>query len=147
MLEHRGASRLIEGLRGIDDPGVVADTAGYSPDVTFEQKVELLETVDVEERLAKALDWMRATLADLSLKDKVRRDVTEGMEKTQREFMLRQQLEAIERELGEDDDVVAEYRARLEDADVPEEVSDAVERELYTTGEDERAECGARVDP
>lgn len=130
VLEHRGASRLIEGLRGIDEPGVVADTAGYSPDVTFEQKVELLETVDVEERLGKALDWMRATLADLSLKDKVRRDVTEGMEKTQREFMLRQQLEAIKRELGEDDDVVAEYRARLEDADVPQEVSDAVEREL-----------------
>ncbi|MEZ5170707.1 MAG: endopeptidase La [Acidimicrobiia bacterium] len=130
VLEHRGASRLIEGLRGIDDPGVVADTAGYSPDVTFEQKVELLEAVDVEERLDKALGWMRDTLAELSLKDKVRRDVTEGMEKTQREFMLRQQLEAIRKELGEDDDVVAEYRARMDTADLPDDVAEAVEREL-----------------
>ncbi len=130
ILEHRGASRLVEGLRGITDPGAVADTAGYSPDLGFEQKVELLETVDLEVRLELVLGWMRDVLAELSLKDKVRRDVTEGMEQTQREFMLRQQLDAIRRELGEDDDAVGEYRKRVAEADLPDEVAEAVEREL-----------------
>jgi ATP-dependent Lon protease len=131
ILDYRGAGGLAEALRGISDPGTMADTAGYSPDLTFEQKLEVLETVDVEARLEKVLAWARDTLADLTLKERIQSDVADGMEKTQREFLLRQQMAAIRKELGEDGDgegVVAEYRAKA--ADLPESVRAAVEREL-----------------
>jgi ATP-dependent Lon protease len=134
ILESRGAAPMAEIFRGITDPGAMADIAGYSPDLTFEQKVELLETVDVEERLEKVCAWADQTLADISLRERIRHDVAEGMEKTQREFMLRQQLAAIRKELGEDDGegVVAEYRRRLGElgAAMPEAVLSTVEREV-----------------
>ncbi|HEV2758970.1 MAG TPA: endopeptidase La, partial [Acidimicrobiales bacterium] len=131
ILDHRGAGGLAEALRGISDPGTMADTAGYSPDLSFEQKLELLETVDVEARLEKVLAWARDTLADLTLKERIQSDVADGMEKTQREFLLRQQMAAIRKELGEDGDgagAIAEYRAKLDT--LPESVRTAVEREL-----------------
>jgi ATP-dependent Lon protease len=131
ILDYRGAGGLAEALRGISDPGAMADTAGYSPDLSFEQKLEVLETVDVEARLEKVLAWARDTLADLTLKERIQSDVADGMEKTQREFLLRQQMAAIRKELGEDGDgegVVAEYRAKLDT--LPETVRAAVEREL-----------------
>src|SRR6266545_3705136 len=113
ILEARGAQQVAELLRGINDPGQIADTAVYSPDLSFEQKVEVLEAVDVEQRLEKVLAWARDTLAEVELKDRIRKDVSEGMEKTQREFILRQQLAAIRKELGEDEDgegIVEGYR-------------------------------------
>ena len=131
ILDYRGAGGLAEALRGITDPGTMADTAGYSPDLSFEQKLEVLETVDVEARLEKVLAWARDTLADLTLKERIQTDVADGMEKTQREFLLRQQMAAIRKELGEDGDgegVVAEYRAKLDT--LPEATRAAVEREL-----------------
>jgi ATP-dependent Lon protease len=133
ILDARGAPQVAEFLRGIDDPGALADMAGYSPDLTFEQKLEVLETIDVEQRLAKVLAWAKDTLADISLKDKIRTDVTEGMEKRQREFLLRQQLEAIRKELGEAEDeagVIEEYRRKIADADMPEGVRAQAESEL-----------------
>jgi ATP-dependent Lon protease len=133
VLEHRGAPQIVEALRGITDPGTMADTAGYSPDLSFEKRVELLEAVDVEERLEKALAWARETLAELTLKERIRSDVAEGMEKTQRDFLLRQQLAAIRKELGEDgdgEDVAGEYRDRLAGRTVPDEVRASVEREI-----------------
>jgi ATP-dependent Lon protease len=133
ILEERGARQLADALRGITDPGAMADTAGYSPDLTLEQKIELLETVDVEQRLERVLAWARDTLADLALKERIRHDVADGMEKTQREFLLRQQLAAIRKELGEGADgesVVEDYRAKVVDADMPEAVRVAVEREI-----------------
>ena len=111
----------------------MADTAGYSPDLSFEQKVELLEALDVETRLEKALEWAKETLADLTLKEKVREDVAEGMDKTQREFLLRQQLAAIRKELGDGEDggdIVEEYRAKIEAANMPEGPRAEAEREL-----------------
>jgi ATP-dependent Lon protease len=133
ILESRGASRLAEAVGGFTDPDQVADMAGYSPDLSMEQKVELLETLDVEARLERALEWAKATLADLTLKERIRRDVSDGMEKTQREFLLRQQLAAIRKELGEDgdaDDLVESYRAKAEAPGVPEGVRDAILREV-----------------
>jgi ATP-dependent Lon protease len=119
-------------LRGITDPGQMADTAVYSPDLSFEQKVEVLETIDVEERLEKALTWARETLADVSLKDRIRQDVTEGMEKSQREYLLRQQLAAIRKELGEgdDEDLAESYRTKVAEAGMSEKVRAHVEREI-----------------
>jgi ATP-dependent Lon protease len=132
ILEARGAAQVAEMLRGITDPGQMADTAVYSPDLSFEQKVEVLETIDVEERLEKALTWARETLADVSLKDRIRQDVTEGMEKSQREYLLRQQLAAIRKELGEgdDEDLAESYRTKVAEAGMSEKVRAHVEREI-----------------
>ncbi|MGH2724139.1 MAG: endopeptidase La [Actinomycetota bacterium] len=131
IVEARGVPQVAEVLRGITEPGALADTAGYSPDLTFEQKVEVLETLDVEARLERVVAWARESLAEISLKEKIRDDVRDGMEKTQREFLLRQQMEAIRKELGEgEDDVVAEYRTKIEEAGMPEAVRKEAEREL-----------------
>jgi ATP-dependent Lon protease len=132
ILELRNARQVSEFLKGINDPGQMADTAGYSPDLSFEQKVEVLETIDVEERLAKVLAWAKETLGELTLRDKIRTDVSEGMEKNQREFLLRQQMAAIRKELGEDEDgdIVAEYRAKIEKSNMPESARKEAEREL-----------------
>ena len=97
----RGARRMAETLRHLSDAAKIADLSGYSTDLTLEQKVEILETVDLEERLHLVLGWARETLADLTLRQQIKTNVEEGMEKTQREFLLRRQLEAIRKELGE----------------------------------------------
>ncbi|MGH2700443.1 MAG: LON peptidase substrate-binding domain-containing protein, partial [Actinomycetota bacterium] len=132
ILELRRARQVQEYLKGITDPGQMADTAGYSPDLSFEQKIEILETVDVTARLEKVLAWTKETLGELTLRDKIRNDVSEGMEKTQREFILRQQMAAIRKELGEgeDGDIVAEYRTKIEEANLPEAALKEAEREL-----------------
>jgi ATP-dependent Lon protease len=133
ILEARGAAQVAELLRGMTDPGQIADTAVYSPDLSFEQKVEVLETVEVEERLEKVLAWARDTLAEVELKDRIRKDVSEGMEKSQREFILRQQLAAIRKELGEGEDgesPIDAYREKAESGKMPEAVRAAVEREI-----------------
>src|SRR5438128_1030463 len=129
--ELRDQSEVFQMVRNIDRPAQLSDLAGYSPDLSLEKKVEILETLDVEQRLKKLIAWTRDTLADASLKNKIRSDVAEGMEKRQREFLLRQQMDAIKRELGEgDSDVAADYRKRIEEAGMPEAVRKEVEREL-----------------
>jgi ATP-dependent Lon protease len=132
IVESRGVPAVAEFLRGITEPGAMADTAGYSPDLTVEQKVEVLEALDVERRLELVLGWAKETLADLELKDKIRSDVSEGMEKRQREFLLREQMSAIRKELGEDgeENVVEEYRRKIDEAGMPEDVRKEAEREL-----------------
>ena len=107
--EQLGSPRVADALQGVDDPGTLADTAGWSPDLSTERKIELLETIDPEARIELALEWARATLAELEVGEQIRSRVTEGMEKTQREFLLRQQLDAIRKELGEggDDDATS----------------------------------------
>ncbi|HYM49567.1 MAG TPA: endopeptidase La [Candidatus Limnocylindrales bacterium] len=131
LLEIRGAEQVAQMIRGIDSPTHLADLSGYSPDLSLEKKVEILETLDVEARLNKLIAWTRDILADASLKDKIRNEVESGMEKRQREFLLRQQMEAIKKELGEEDsDVAAEYRRKIEEAGMPEAVRKEVEREL-----------------
>jgi ATP-dependent Lon protease len=132
IVDSRGVPQVAEFLRGIQDPGAMADTAGYSPDLSFEQKVEILEALDVEQRLEKVLAWSRDILGELSLKDKIRQDVREGMEKTQREYLLRQQMDAIKKELGEEGggDAVAEYRRKIEESGMPEGARREAEREL-----------------
>ena len=131
ILEHRGVGPIAERILDVDDPGQLADLAVYSPDLGLEQKVEVLETIDVRERLAKVQRWMDEILADLTLRKKVRDEATERIDKTQREYILRQQLEALRSELGEGGgDVTSEYRKKLADADLPESVAEAVSREI-----------------
>ena len=132
IAEHRGLGRLAELFRGTDEPGRLADTAGYWPELSIERKVELLETVDVHRRVQLVLSWARDALAELELKDRIRTDVAEGMERTQREYLLRQQLAAIRKELGETsgEDGGEDYRTRLETLDVGEETRTAIAREI-----------------
>ena len=118
-------------MRSITEPGALADTVGYSPDFTFEQKVELLETLDVKERLELAIELQRERLAEMQVRRRIRDDVEEGAAKQQREYILRRQMESIRKELGEDDaSVVDEYRRKLEEAELPEPVREQAEREL-----------------
>src|SRR5436190_16891201 len=131
LVESRGVPQVVQFLRAARTPGHLADLAGYSPDLSTEQKMQVLETVDLEERLALLIGWTKQVLADASLKEKIRSDVAEGMEKTQREFLLRQQLEAIKKQLNEGStDVVSTYRERVVKASMPDGVRTEVEREL-----------------
>jgi len=130
ILEHRGIVPMAERVMGMDDPSQLADLAAYAPELSLEQKVEVLETIDIRERLGKLLVWMREVLADLELRKKVRDEAAERIDKTQREYLLRQQLQAIRKELGEEMDVSDEYREKLAGLDAPEAVKTAVEREI-----------------
>ena len=132
ILELRGDDgRVSAFVRSITDPGALADTGGYSPDLSFEQKVELLETLEVTERLELALRFQRERLAELQVRRRIRDDVQEGAERQQREYFLRKQMESIRRELGDDDaSVVEEYRTKIEDAGMPEDVRAQADREL-----------------
>jgi ATP-dependent Lon protease len=135
ILLTRGARQFAQRLREVTDPSQIADLAGYSPDLSLAQKVEVLETVDVEKRLRLVLGWARETLADLSLREQIKTSVEEGMEKTQREFLLRRQLDAIRKELGEldgnaDDGTPEYFRGLIASRELPEAVLRAVEREI-----------------
>jgi len=136
ILHGRGAGRIAAQLRDITEPSRLADVAGYSPDLSLSQKVQVLETLDVEARLRLVLGWARDTLADISLREKIKTDVEEGMEKTQREFLLRRQLDAIRKELnglsgdGDAEGDPDDYRAKIEGRDLPEAVRKAAEREV-----------------
>jgi ATP-dependent Lon protease len=132
IAERLGAGRLRDSLNGVSDPGALADTAGWWPDLSTERKVELLDTLDVEARLDRVVAWARDALGELELTEKIRTEVSSGMEQQQREFLLRQQLAAIRKELGEGDgdDAIGEYRRRIEEGTLPELVREAATREL-----------------
>ncbi|WP_354699174.1 Lon protease [Paraconexibacter sp. AEG42_29] len=132
LLELRGDDGRVAGwVRAIREPGALADTTGYAPDLTFEQKVRILETVDVTERLALAVEMQKERLTALQIRRKIRDDVESGANKQQREYLLRQQLASIRRELGEDNDSAGEdYRTKIAEADMPEAVREQAEREL-----------------
>ncbi|MEU0566139.1 endopeptidase La [Nonomuraea sp. NPDC005983] len=135
ILQKRGAWQVVDQVNQIDDPSVLADSSGYTPWLTTAQKVELLEAADPAERLAKLVEWSREHLAELDVAETIRKDVQEGMEKQQREFLLRQQLAAVRKELKELNGDSAEteeedYRARVEAADLPEKVREAALKEV-----------------
>jgi ATP-dependent Lon protease len=132
ILELRRADKGVAAfLRSVSEPGALADTAGYSPDLTFEDKVELLEAVDVVERLRLAVRLQRERLTELQVRRRIREDVESDTNKQQREYVLRKQMESIRKELGEDDaSVVDEYRTKIAEAELPDEVREQAEREL-----------------
>jgi ATP-dependent Lon protease len=132
ILELRGDDGRIQSfVRSITGAGALADTSGYSPDLSFAQKVQLLEAVDVTERLELALSFQRERLSTMQIRQRIREDVNAGMEKQQREYLLRKQMDSIRKELGEDDaSVVEEYRQKIEDAGMPEDVREQADKEL-----------------
>ena len=132
ITEARGVPAVADVLKGVTDPGQLADMSGYSPDLSFEQKVEVLETLDVEARLKKVLRWAKETLAEVQVRERIRDEVAGSLEERQREMLLREQMAAIRKELGEDgsEDVLEEYRTKIADAGMPEDVRTQADREL-----------------
>ncbi|WP_197512346.1 endopeptidase La [Mycobacterium sp. 852002-10029_SCH5224772] len=131
MLQRREAWEIIDYVNKLTDPSALADTSGYASYLTNAQKRQLLEATEVSHRLRLLIDWTSDHLAEVEVSDKIAEDVREGMEKTQKEFLLRQQLAAIRKELGEGEpDGSDDYRARVEEADLPEKVREAALREV-----------------
>jgi ATP-dependent Lon protease len=132
ILQLRGDDGRLSGfVRSITHTGALADTAGYSPDLNFEQKTELLETLDVVDRLKLALRFQQERLAELHVRQRIRDEVESGTQKQQREYLLRRQMDAIRKELGENEGSVAEeYRKKIADAQMPAAVQAQAEREL-----------------
>ncbi|MGX4689858.1 endopeptidase La [Streptomyces sp. JNUCC 63] len=134
-LRKRGAWQVVDRVQAIDDVSALADNSGYSPFLTTEQKLELLETEDPVARLKLATRQLRDHLAEQDVAESIAKDVQEGVDKQQREFLLRRQLEAVRKELrelngekeGEESD---DYRARVEAADLPEKVREAALKEV-----------------
>lgn len=133
-LQKRDAWQVIDTVEKMTDPSTLADASGWAPYLTGEQKRQILETADVAARLELLVEWTRAHLAEMDVAEKIRDDVREGMERNQREFLLRQQLAAIRKELGEDGSEekgsVADFRARLEAAELPDKVREQALREV-----------------
>jgi ATP-dependent Lon protease len=131
VLQRRGAWQVIDAVERMTDLGELADSAGYAPWLSLEQKGELLAAEDVTSRLELLVGWVRDHIAELEVAERISTDVREGMEKSQREFLLRQQLAAIRKELGEDEpDGATDYRSRVEAAELPEKVREAALREV-----------------
>jgi ATP-dependent Lon protease len=132
ILELRGADARITGwLRSISEPGMLADSCGYSPDLNYEQRLELLRTIDVADRLELALTLQRERFAELQIRKRIRDDVQEGADKQQRDYFLRKQMDSIRKELGDDDaSVVEEYRTKIEAAEMPEQAHEQAVKEL-----------------
>ncbi|MGU3436159.1 endopeptidase La [Actinomycetes bacterium M1A6_2h] len=131
MLQRRDAWQVIDSVNKLTDPSALADTAGYASYLTDVQKRQLLETPDVADRLTFLIEWTKDHLAEVEVNDKIAGDVRDGMEKTQKEFLLRQQLAAIRKELGEDEpDGADDYRTRVETAVLPDNVREAAMREV-----------------
>ncbi len=119
--------------RNISDGGLLADMVAYSPDMTTEQRQELLETVSVPERLRLVSQFLAKQIEVLELKGRIQSEVKSEMDKTQREYILREQMKAIQKELGEDDPAVAEateLRERVEASAMPDEVKEKALKEV-----------------
>jgi len=148
VLQKRGAWQVVDALSRITDPSALADSAGYASYLSVEQRAELLETLDPALRLERLVTWARDHLAELDVAETIGNDVREGMERQQREFLLRQQLAAIRKELAALDGTPAseqdDYRARIESADLPEKVREAALREAakLERGSDNSPEAG-----
>jgi ATP-dependent Lon protease len=131
ILELRGDDgRIASFVRAIREAGTLADTVAYAPEITFDQKIQLLEAIDVVERLRLAVALQRERLAELQVRRRIRDDVEDGAAKQQREYVLRKQLESIRKELGEDDASASDdYRQKIAESEMPDDVREQAERE------------------
>ena len=132
ILELRGDDgRIAAFLRSVEEPGALADTTGFSPDIGVEQKLRLLESVDVTERLRIAVELQRERLAELQVRSRIRDDVESGAQKQQRDYFLRKQMESIRKELGEDEgNLIEEYERKIAETAMPEAVAEQAGKEL-----------------
>ncbi|GAA3003750.1 endopeptidase La [Streptomyces drozdowiczii] len=136
-LKKRGAWQVVDRVQQIEGVSALADNSGYSPFLTTAQKVRLLETTDPVARLKLAIQWLGEHLAEQDVAESIAKDVQEGVDKQQREFLLRRQLDAVRKELselnggpGSGADESDDYRARVEAADLPGHVREAALKEV-----------------
>jgi ATP-dependent Lon protease len=125
-----GAAQFVE---GIDDPGHLADLIAANMDVSVEEKMEVLNLVEVSQRLENVLELLHRKLEVLKLSNKIDSQVKGEMNKTQREYYLRQQLKAIKEELGEADGTegdLDELEQKLKNANLPPEAEKVARKEL-----------------
>jgi ATP-dependent Lon protease len=133
LFEQIGGRRLGAVLDGVEGPSALADLAGWWPDLSLDRKIQLLETVDVEARVELVLGWVKDALAEAEVAGRINREVNQGLEERQREYLLREQLAAIKRELGEGDgeeDLAEQFRVRLAELEVPEEARTHISKEI-----------------
>jgi ATP-dependent Lon protease len=131
IAEARRSRRLPDILRSTSAPGALADAVATWADFADGDRLVVLRAIDVSDRVDAIHSWARNHLAELRVAETIRNDVSEGMDKQQREWLLRQQLNSIRKELGEgDDDVVGDFRAKLDELDAPDGVKTAIAKEL-----------------
>ncbi len=135
LLERVGGARAQGAVPPLERPGVLADSIAYWPDLSHDQRIELLETLDVDQRLELATEWAKVALAEIEMRETIQENVTKGLEDTQKEAILRRQMAAIQDELGDGQgDAIADYRAKLDavvsDGSVTESVASAVGSEI-----------------
>jgi ATP-dependent Lon protease len=117
----------------IEEPGRLADFVTFHLNLKVEDKQKILEAIDPRDRLELAATYLRKELEILELGSKIQNRVKDQMTKTQREYFLREQLKAIQQELGQYDEVQAEmdeYRERIAGAQMPEKVEEKALKEL-----------------
>ncbi len=117
----------------VTDPGVLADIIASVINAPIEEKQKVIEMLDVKERLRHVTRLVNHQVEILELGSKIQSQVKDDMDKSQREYYLRQQLGAIRKELGETDDdkvEIEEYREKIEKKNLPEEAKKEAEREL-----------------
>ena len=120
-------------LRSIEDPGRLADLIAAQLDLSTEEAIEILSTENPVERLKKVSEKLEHEIKVLEVQELIRTKARESMEKEQREYFLRQQLKAIRKELGEEEEKskeIEEYREKIKKAKMPKEVEEAVLKEL-----------------
>ena len=133
-LQNRGAWQVVDAIQQLTDPSAIADRSGYAAYLSAAQKLQILETADLVGRLELIIAWTKEHMAELNVAESIRKDVADGMEKQQKEFLLRQQLAAVRKELadlsGEASTEEDDYRARVEAASLPEDVHNAAMKEV-----------------
>jgi ATP-dependent Lon protease len=116
---------VLDMIRSIEDPGWMADLIAFSPEFTSAQRQELLEIFDPVDRLRRVSVFIQKRINLLNLRNQIQSEAQQGMERQQREYYLREQLRAIQRELGEsssEEAVANELREKIETAGMPDEV-------------------------
>jgi ATP-dependent Lon protease len=134
LLKAVGGSRMARLLHDVGDPGALADTIAWWPELDDDQRVQLLETVGTDDRLRLAIEWAETAAGEAEVAGDITRQVSDELDASQREAILRRQLSAIQSELGEGDgDMIGDYRARLavlRDDGLAEAVGDAIDKEI-----------------
>ncbi|OXM86882.1 endopeptidase La [Paenibacillus rigui] len=132
-LSKKVTPETLAAVSDIDEPGRLADVICSHLSLKIKDKQEILETVDVKERLEKLLAILNNEREVLELERKISQRVKKQMEKTQKEYYLREQMKAIQKELGDKEGragEVEELRSQLAETDVPEKVKEKIEKEI-----------------
>ncbi|MFC5402109.1 endopeptidase La [Cohnella soli] len=132
-LSKKVTPETLAAVTDIDDPGRLADVITSHLSLKIKDKQEILETVEVRPRLEKLLDYLNNEREVLELERKISQRVKKQMEKTQKEYYLREQMKAIQKELGDKEGragEVEELKAQLAEADLPEKIATKVAKEI-----------------